>query len=89
MTIELDAKDRAAALASLQQYAELNLAEPLGNLAAGLLLDYFLEEIGPLVYNQAIADAQARLQMRVADLHGELFADAFQYWPGLKAKRRR
>lgn len=89
MTIELDAKDRAAALASLQQYAELNLAEPLGNLAAGLLLDYFLEEVGPLVYNQAIADAQARLQLRVADLHGELFADAFQYWPRLKAKRRR
>jgi uncharacterized protein (DUF2164 family) len=89
MAIELNVKDRAAAIASLQQYAEASLAEPLGDLAAGLLLNFFVEEIGPLVYNQAIADAQTRLQLRVADLNGELFEDAFQYWPRLKSKRRR
>jgi len=33
-------------------------------LPAGLLLDFFIEEIGPVIYNQAIADAQARLSQR-------------------------
>jgi uncharacterized protein (DUF2164 family) len=87
VAIEIAKQARAEAIASLQRYFEENMPEPLGELAAGLLLSYFLEEIGPVVYNQAIADAQARLQQRVGDLSGELFADALQYWPKLDAKR--
>ncbi len=43
------------------------MSEPIGDLAAGLLLDYFVEEIGPTIYNKAIAHAQARMQLRVSD----------------------
>lgn len=88
VTIELPKQARSDAIASLQQYFEQNLPAPIGDLAAGLLLDYFLEEIGPLVYNKAISDAQQRLQQRVTDLDGELFADPFQYWTRLAAKRK-
>ncbi len=87
--IELTGQRRADALASIQRYFEENLSEPLGELPAGLLLDYFIEEIGSVIYNQAIHDAQTRLLQRVADLPGELFADEFQYWPNQKSKRRR
>jgi uncharacterized protein (DUF2164 family) len=55
---------------------------------AGLLLNFFLEEIGPAIYNQAIRDAQARIQQRVSDLDGELYSDAFQYWTRIDAKRK-
>jgi hypothetical protein len=44
--------------------------------------------MGPIIYNRAIGDAQVRLQQRVADLNGELFADEFQYWVRNAAKRR-
>ena len=88
-TIELSKPVRGDAVASMKRYFEENMPEPLGDLAAGLLLDFFLEEIGPAVYNQAIADAQARMSLRVADLSGELFADGFQYWPRVDAKRKR
>jgi uncharacterized protein (DUF2164 family) len=87
--IELSKPMRADAIASLQRYFEENLPEPVGELPAGLLLDYFLEEIGPAIYNRAIADAQAALQLRVADLGGELFADAMGYWPEVDAKRKK
>ena len=53
-----------------------------------MLLNYFLEEIGPVIYNRAIVDAQARVQQRVADLSGELYADEFQYWLKADAKRK-
>lgn len=86
--IEFPKEIRAQAIASIQRYFEENLPEPIGDLPAGLLLNFFLEEIGPLVYNHAIADAQARMQNRVADLSGELYADEFQYWPRYDAKRR-
>jgi uncharacterized protein (DUF2164 family) len=88
MEIEFTKEARAAAISSLQRYFDENLTEPIGNLPAGLLLDFFVQEIGPVIYNQAIADAQARLQQRVGDLNGELFGDEFQYWPKADAKRR-
>jgi uncharacterized protein (DUF2164 family) len=86
--IELSQQARADAIASLQRYFEENLPEPIGELPAGLLLNFFLEEIGPVIYNRAIADAQARLQQRLSDLSGELYADEFPYWPKLDAKRK-
>lgn len=88
MNIELSPQTRADAIASLQRYFEENMPEPIGNLPAGLLLNFFMEEIGPLVYNRAIADSQARMAVRVSDLGGELYADEFQYWPKVDAKRR-
>jgi uncharacterized protein (DUF2164 family) len=86
--IEISKQVRAAAIASIQRYFQENLTEPIGDLPAGLLLNFFLEEVGPAVYNQAIRDAQARMQQRVADLDGELYADEFQYWPKIDAKRK-
>lgn len=89
MKMELSKEARIDALASIQQYFERNMPEPIGELAAGLLLNFFVEEIGPVIYNQAVRDAQTRLQQRVADLDGELFEDEFQYWPRAEAKRRK
>lgn len=89
MSIELSKEARADAVTSIQQYFERNMPEPLGELPAGLLLNFFLEEIGPAIYNKAIADAQTRLAVRVSDLSGELYEDEFQYWPRVEAKRAR
>ena len=87
MSIELSQSVRDEAVASLQQYFERNMPEPIGDLAATLLLNYFVEEIGPAIYNKAISDAQVRQQQRVMDLEGELYEDPFQYWHKAKAKR--
>ncbi len=86
--LEFSGPVRKQAISSIQQYAESNLSEPMGELAAGSLLDYFLEEIAPVVYNRAVADVQDRLQLRVAELHGEVYADPFQYWPRLEKRRK-
>ncbi len=89
MVVELSKVQRADAVASIQRYFEENLTEPIGDMPAGLLLDFFVEEIGAVIYNKAIADAQTRMQMRVMDMTGELFADEFNYWPKVDAKRKR
>jgi uncharacterized protein (DUF2164 family) len=87
VTFELTKQQRTAAITSMQRYFEENL-DPIGDMPAGLLLNFFLEEIGPVIYNQAIADAQTRLTQRVSDLNGELFSDEFQFWPRADAKRK-
>ena len=88
MTIDISKQARADAVASMQRYFAENLPEPIGELPATLLLNFFLEEIGPAIYNRAIADAQARMLQRVSDLNGELYADEFQYWARMDAKRK-
>lgn len=81
MAIELPREARAAAIASIERYFVENMEERIGNIAAGALLGFFLEEVGPVIYNQAIAQAQERLQARVAELDIELHEDEFPYWP--------
>lgn len=65
-----------------------NMPEPLGDLGAGLLLDFFSEEVGPAIYNLAIAGAQRRIGQVVSELNGELYRDEFQYWPRLNRRRK-
>ena len=60
--------------------------ERVGNVAAGALPGFFLEEIAPLVYNQAVAEVQQRLGQRVAEVDVEVHEDAFQYWSRRTAK---
>lgn len=80
MTIEISGDARKAAIASIQRYFAESLDQPIGNLEAGALLGFFLKEIAPVVYNQAVADAQARMQQRVMELDVEVYEEAFQYW---------
>jgi uncharacterized protein (DUF2164 family) len=80
MTIEIPKEARREALASIERYFRENMEEPIGNLGAGALLGFFLEEIGPVVYNQAVSDVQERLQQRVAEVDIEIHQDEFRYW---------
>jgi uncharacterized protein (DUF2164 family) len=88
VTMELSKERRTEAITSLKKYFEEEIREPLGDLRAGLLLDFFVEEIGPAIYNQAIRDAQTRMAARVQDLEGELYADEFQFWVRQAAKKK-
>ena len=65
---------------SLQRYLAENFDEGVGELKAGLMLRFCLEEIGPAIYNQAIADAQTYFQERVADLENVCFVKEGAYW---------
>ncbi|GAB3256879.1 DUF2164 domain-containing protein [Chitinimonas naiadis] len=87
MSIEISKKDRDQAITSLQRYFDENMDEPIGNLAAGNLLNYLLEEIGPLVYNKAVADVQGHLQAKVMEVDLEVPVDEFQYWRKLDRQR--
>jgi uncharacterized protein (DUF2164 family) len=80
MTIELTKEDRQQAIASIERYFRENMEEKIGNIAAGALLGFVLDEIGPSIYNRAVADVQERLQARVLELDFEVHEDEFTYW---------
>ncbi|MBX3641834.1 MAG: DUF2164 domain-containing protein [Rubrivivax sp.] len=80
MAIELTREARQQAIASIERYFAEELDQRIGNIAAGALLGFFLEEIGPLVYNQTVSQLQERLLQRVQELDIEFNEDEFQYW---------
>lgn len=88
MTIELSKEQRAQVITSIERYFRENMEEPIGNIAAGALLGFFVEEVGPLIYNQAVADVQERLAARVAEVDLEVHEDEFQYWRKYERQRK-
>lgn len=80
MAITLSPQTTKQLIASIKQYVAKNLDEEIGDLKAGLFLDYCLQEIGPSIYNQAIADAQEFFSARVADLEGVCHEKELTYW---------
>jgi uncharacterized protein (DUF2164 family) len=80
MTIEISKEAKKLAIASIERYFLENMDEKIGNIAAGALLGFFLEEVGPTIYNQAVTDVQERLQTRVMEVDVEVHEDEFGYW---------
>ena len=88
MAIELAKEARKEAIASIERWFQENRDERIGNIAAGALLAFFLEEVGPSVYNRGVADAQERMQMRLGELDIEVHEDEFGYWRRQERSRR-
>ena len=89
MTIDISKEARKEAIASIERYFQENMEEKIGNIAAGALLGYFMEELAPLVYNKAVADVQERLQQRIMELDIDIHEDEFQYWRRYEKQRGR
>lgn len=87
MTIKIPDPVRKQALESIQRYFSTNMDDDLSQLGAGMLLDFFIEDIGPAIYNQAVSDVQERLQARVMEVDAEVYADEFTYWPRMARNR--
>jgi len=68
MAIELPDETRREIIDSIKLYFREERDEEIGDLQAGFFLDFILEEVGPSIYNRAVADAQTAMRDAVADL---------------------
>ena len=80
MTIKLQKDTEKYLLGSIKRFVEEHMDTEIGDLKASLFLEFCVREIGPSIYNQAIADAQSYLQEKAADLGGARYEAEFDYW---------
>jgi len=73
MRIRLAPERRARLLRALKQHFEEEFDEPLSDFRAEGLLDLFLRELGPPVYNQGVRDACGYMQEKLGDIEGEVY----------------
>jgi uncharacterized protein (DUF2164 family) len=73
MRIRLAPDRRAGLLQAIKRHFAAEFDEPLSDFRAEALLDFFVRELGPPVYNQGVRDAASYLQARLADLDGDVY----------------
>jgi uncharacterized protein (DUF2164 family) len=71
--IQLSEDRRSRLLRTIQAHFAEQFDEELSRFRAEGLLDFFVEELGPVVYNQGVRDACAYLQEKLADIHGDVY----------------
>jgi len=57
VAIELDKERKQRVVRAIQIYFAEKLDQEIGQLAAELLLEFLVKQIGPAIYNQAVKDA--------------------------------
>ena len=71
--IRLSDDRRAALLRAIKHYFREHFDEPLSDFRADALLDFFVAELGPPVYNQGVRDTAGYLQQKLADVEGDVY----------------
>ncbi len=56
-------------LYDIEEYFETERDEKIGSLGADMLLDFILEQVGPMIYNQALIDAHKLMEEKIEDLY--------------------
>ena len=57
----------------VQSYFRNEHEEIIGELKAEMLIEFFIQKLGPKIYNQAIDDANAFIHDKLIDLDGILY----------------
>ncbi len=73
MRIQLSPERRATLVRAIRAHFDAEFEEPLSDFRAQGLLDFFLRELGPPVYNQGVRDATAYVQQKLTDIEGEVY----------------
>lgn len=56
--------------------------QPIGQLRAQVLLDFFVKLVGHSAYNAGVADAQAYMQLKLADMPIDVYEDVQYHMEG-------
>ena len=67
-TLTVTKEQQDEMIAAIKHYFSKEREEEIGDLRAGLMLDFILEELAPEFYNQGVSDSYTYLQDTTEDL---------------------
>jgi uncharacterized protein (DUF2164 family) len=73
MRIRLSAERRALLVRAIKAHFQTEFDEQLSDFRALALLDFFVRELGPPVYNQGVRDVTKFIQEKLGDIEGEIY----------------
>jgi uncharacterized protein (DUF2164 family) len=72
MRIRLSPERRASLMSAMKEYFSAEFDESLSDFRAEGLLEFFVRELGPPLYNQGVRDAAGFMQEKLTDIEGEV-----------------
>lgn len=73
MEIKLSDARKTIMVEEVQSYFRDEMDESIGDLKAEMFVEFFIEKLGPKIYNQAISDANTFIQEKLIDLESILY----------------
>lgn len=73
LRVRLSDERKAALVGLTRKYFDEELDEEISDFRAEGLIDFFVRELGPPVYNQGVRDACAYMQGKLTDVEGEVY----------------
>jgi uncharacterized protein (DUF2164 family) len=73
MRIRLSRERRERLLRIVKEYFSSEFDESLSDFRAERLLEFFVRELGPPIYNQGVRDAASFIQEKLGDIDGEIY----------------
>ncbi len=70
--IRLSSERESMLVEAIQAHFDGEFDEPLSEFRARALLDFFIRELGPPVYNQGVRDAVSYVQQKLNDIEGDV-----------------
>ena len=71
--IQLSPERRLLLMTAIKHYMAGAFDEPISDFRAESLLDFFVRELGPPVYNQGVRDVTKFIQEKLGDVEGEIY----------------
>lgn len=68
----LNEEQKRQAINDIIHFFAVERDEEIGQIAATSVLDFFMNEIGTVVYNKGLQDAKAALETRIEELNYDL-----------------
>ncbi|MCD9025472.1 DUF2164 domain-containing protein [Cohnella sp. NL03-T5] len=73
ISIKLPKEEKEEIVKNVQTYFEEERSEIIGALGAEQLIDFMIRELGPYIYNKAIADARTIINEKNNQIDDELY----------------
>jgi uncharacterized protein (DUF2164 family) len=73
ISIKLPKEEKDEIIKSVQSYFEEERSETIGTLGAEQLIDFMIKELGPYIYNKAIADTRIIINEKNNQIDDELY----------------
>lgn len=72
--MKLPKEQREIITENIRIFFETERGESIGHLAADHILDFFLNELGPVIYNGALGDCRTLVEQRMQSLEEDIYA---------------
>ncbi|MNX43801.1 hypothetical protein D3C86_742650 [compost metagenome] len=74
LSIKLPKEEKDEIIQNVQNYFEEERSETIGALGAEQFIDFMIKELGPYIYNKAIADARTLIHDKINQIDDELYS---------------